>query len=182
MAHNDSFVHRWLRRSISIIEFTYETTLTANPQPSNIKESTVHCWHCIHYLRRRVSALQMYLTYLLTRNMQVFQRAIKSQQISPSHDIKPKQKSRWAEKYESQSENREVSSVNREINRVLTNSRPRIHRRRLRGCFGDRADVGKIMWLLSAHRNLSPFCKFLNQNTWALCAYAIVSWTALKLL
>jgi len=51
------------------------------------------------------------------------------------------------------------------------------HRRRLRGWFGSRAFIGKIMWLLSSLRNSPHCCNFLHQNAWLLCADAIISWT-----
>ena len=53
---------------------------------------------------------------------------------------------------------------------------------RRRACFEARAFMGKIMWLLSIHKNLPPFCNFLHRNAWILWADAIISWTALKLL
>jgi len=47
--------------------------------------------------------------------------------------------------------------------------------RRLHGCFGAGASMEKIMWVLSTHRNLHPFCNLLRLNAWVLCADATVT-------
>jgi len=42
----------------------------------------------------------------------------------------------------------------------------RDHRCRLRGCFGARAFMVKLMWVLSTCRSPRPFCSFLHRNAW----------------